>query len=252
VQQIIENLRHPDSEAAKLLSSQDLVAAEAARKESYAAKIEGIERAAAAFPDGTFGTAHLSKTLRSVCPEDTIWAVEAVTNTGFIHSNVRPTRPGSWINCGGGGLGWSGGGALGIKLAADAEGSKQFVCQIVGDGTYLFSIPGSVYWISKRYKIPVLTIVLNNNGESRLGVSTLALDIGSCFRLFVCLITDRWLTPTRLERTAQVVQPGAPRRRGVQGLQRGHKHLVRPTAGLRRHRGGCWIRRGPRAEGRDG
>ncbi len=252
VQQIIENLRHPDSEAAKLLSSQDLVAAEAARKESYAAKIEGIERAAAAFPDGTFGTAHLSKTLRSVCPEDTIWAVEAVTNTGFIHSNVRPTRPGSWINCGGGGLGWSGGGALGIKLAADAEGSKQFVCQIVGDGTYLFSIPGSVYWISKRYKIPVLTIVLNNNGESRLGVSSLALNIGSCFRLFVCLITDRWLTPTRLERTAQVVQPGAPRRRGVQGLQRGHKHLVRPTAGLRRHRGGCWIRRGPRAEGRDG
>jgi thiamine pyrophosphate-dependent acetolactate synthase large subunit-like protein len=34
----------------------------------------------------------------------------------------------------------------------------------VGDGTFLFSVPGSVYWISKRYKIPVLTIVLNNKG----------------------------------------------------------------------------------------
>ena len=38
------------------------------------------------------------------------------------------------------------------------------VVQIVGDGTYLFSVPGSVYWISKRYNIPVLTIVLNNKG----------------------------------------------------------------------------------------
>ena len=38
------------------------------------------------------------------------------------------------------------------------------MCQIVGDGTFLFSVPGSVYWISERYKIPVLTIVLNNKG----------------------------------------------------------------------------------------
>lgn len=165
MQQVLESLRDPDSEAARVLKSQDLAAAEAARRDSYAAKIEGIESAAVPLADGTFGTAHLSKVLRSVCPEDTIWAVEAVTNTGFVHDSVRPTRPGSWINCGGGGLGWSGGGALGIKLAADAEGQRQFVCQVVGDGTYLFSVPGSVYWISKRYGIPVLTIVLNNNGE---------------------------------------------------------------------------------------
>lgn len=32
------------------------------------------------------------------------------------------------------------------------------------DGTFLFSVPGSVYWIAKRYNIPVLTIVLNNHG----------------------------------------------------------------------------------------
>jgi thiamine pyrophosphate-dependent acetolactate synthase large subunit-like protein len=32
------------------------------------------------------------------------------------------------------------------------------------DGTYLFSVPGSVYWIAARYNIPILTIVLNNNG----------------------------------------------------------------------------------------
>lgn len=76
-------------------------------------------------------------------------------------------QKGSWVNCGGGGLGWSGGGALGIKLATEAQegaGKGKFVCCIVGDGTFLFTVPGSVYWISQRYKIPVLTIVLNNKG----------------------------------------------------------------------------------------
>ena len=106
-----------------------------------------------------------------MCPGDTIWAIEAVTNTVFVHEGIRPTLPGSWINCGGGGLGWSGGGALGIKLASEYEaklkgGKGKFVVQIVGDGTFLFSVPGSVYWIAKRYGIPVLTIVLNNKGES--------------------------------------------------------------------------------------
>ncbi|KAH8161801.1 hypothetical protein CIB48_g6456 [Xylaria polymorpha] len=116
--------------------------------------------------DGTFGTGHLCKTLRALVPRDTIWAVEAVTNTYFVHDAVRPELPGSWINCGGGGLGWSGGGALGIKLASIVEhgGKGKFVVQVVGDGTFLFSVPGSVYWISKRYRIPVLTIVLNNKG----------------------------------------------------------------------------------------
>lgn len=167
VRQILDSLRSPDSAAAKTLNSQDLKAVEAARCDSYAARIQRIEKAAGSLPDGSskFGVAHLSKLLRAACPEETIWVVEAVTNTGFIHDNVRPTRPGSWINCGGGGLGWSGGAALGIKLAADAEGRAEFVCQIVGDGTYLFSVPGSVYWIAHRYNIPVLTIVLNNNGR---------------------------------------------------------------------------------------
>ena len=112
--------------------------------------------------------AYLSSQLRKGCPADTIWAIEAVTLTHFVGDQIAATLPKSWINCGGGGLGWSGGGALGIKLASDVEnggpGKGKFVCQIVGDGTFLFSVPGSVYWISRRYNIPVLTIVLNNKG----------------------------------------------------------------------------------------
>ncbi len=28
----------------------------------------------------------------------------------------------------------------------------------------MFSVPSTVYWIGNRYKLPVLTIVLNNKG----------------------------------------------------------------------------------------
>lgn len=133
-------------------------------QESHKKKLETIAAEAKVDGKGHFGTPYLAQQLKKLCPNDTIWAIEAVTQTAFVADQLQATLPGSWINCGGGGLGWSGGGALGAKLATIAEGKNQFVCQIVGDGTYLFSIPGSVYWISKRYKIPILTIVLNNKG----------------------------------------------------------------------------------------
>ncbi|KAL2123595.1 hypothetical protein VTJ04DRAFT_4050 [Mycothermus thermophilus] len=136
---------------------------------SHKKLLDGIAARAKPLDNGEFGTGHLCSRLRELCPADTIWAVEAVTNTLLVHDNLQPTLPGQWINCGGGGLGWSGGGALGVKLATDHEARKQgqkgkFVVQIVGDGSFLFSVPGSVYWIARRYGIPVLTIVLNNKG----------------------------------------------------------------------------------------
>ncbi|KAL2352638.1 thiamine pyrophosphate enzyme, N-terminal TPP binding domain-containing protein [Cryomyces antarcticus] len=136
--------------------------------EQHEAKLETIKSLAVAGDDGSYATSFLINRVRKACPQDTIWCIEAVTNTAFVADQLQATIPGSWINCGGGGLGWSGGGALGVKLASDSEsggpGKGKFVCQIVGDGTYLFSVPGSVYWIAQRYKIPILTIVLNNKG----------------------------------------------------------------------------------------
>ncbi|KAK8048172.1 hypothetical protein PG994_009902 [Apiospora phragmitis] len=144
---------------------------------AHAKKLEDIAARTKPSQDGAFGTGHLCRTLKGLVPRDTIWAIEAVTNTGFVHDNLQPEQPGSWINCGGGGLGWSGGAALGLKLASDAlaggHGQGQFVVQIVGDGTFLFSVPGSVYWISRRYGIPVLTIVLNNKGKTRRNADAL-------------------------------------------------------------------------------
>lgn len=165
VLEIVDELK--TGEAAQVLACRDLTAQARDRLAGYEDKLAKIDQTARQQPDGTFGSCHLGKALRAICPVDTIWSVEAVTNTILLHDSIRPTKPGSWINCGGGGLGWSGGATLGIKLATDElnGGKGRFVCQLVGDGTYLFSSPASVYWIAMRYKIPVLVIILNNKGK---------------------------------------------------------------------------------------
>ncbi|KAL6909227.1 thiamine diphosphate-binding protein [Trichoderma evansii] len=166
IEQLTEALK--TGENAKKLQAQNTTQIVQKRKEEHNLRLAKIAKAAEVRPDGTFGTGYLCRTIKKLVPEDTLFAIEAVTNTLFVYDNIQPSVPGTWINCGGGGLGWSGGGALGMKLATDAEnGGKnkgKFVVQIVGDGTYLFTVPGSVYWISKRYNIPILTIVLNNKG----------------------------------------------------------------------------------------
>jgi thiamine pyrophosphate-dependent acetolactate synthase large subunit-like protein len=160
------------------LQSESYKAAAEKRRASHQQRVENIRTLAELPTDHKAGlNIHIiSSQIRAAVPEDTIFAVEAVTNAGFVSDQIAPVLPKTWINCGGGGLGWSGGGALGIKLATDydhrdqASGDKigtnkgKFVCQIVGDGTYLFSVPGSVYWIAQKYEIAVLVIVLNNKG----------------------------------------------------------------------------------------
>ncbi|KAH8705787.1 acetolactate synthase [Talaromyces proteolyticus] len=133
---------------------------------SYTRKLEEIASQAEPNPDGSFGCGFLISQVRRACPIDTIWVVEAVTNTFTVADQLQATLPASVFSAGAGGLGWSGGAALGIKLASRYchGGRGKFVCQIIGDGCFLFSIPASVYWIAQRYEIPVLTIVLNNNG----------------------------------------------------------------------------------------
>ncbi|OQD95573.1 hypothetical protein PENSOL_c019G07626 [Penicillium solitum] len=137
------------------------------RQEGHQSLIKTLDERCALSADATaFNSSFLCRRLRELVPNDTVFAVEAVTNSVLIADQVRATGPGQWINCGGGGLGWSGGGALGIKLAVDAANpsKKPLVVQLVGDGSFLFSVPSSVYWISHRYQIPILTIVLNNKG----------------------------------------------------------------------------------------
>ncbi|KAK8122721.1 thiamine pyrophosphate enzyme, partial [Apiospora sp. TS-2023a] len=109
--------------------------------------------------------------LKALLPDSTTFVVEAVTASHIMSDQIQPNRAGSWINCGGTGIGWSNGAALGVKMAlADQEERDKeihppsLVCQIVGDGSFMCAAPSSALWVASKYKIPILTILLNNGG----------------------------------------------------------------------------------------
>ena len=81
--------------------------------------------------------------LKISLPDSTTYVIEAVTASQLLYDQLQPTRPGSWINCGATGIGWSNGAALGVKMALSDldEGEKppkgSLVCQVVGDGSFM-------------------------------------------------------------------------------------------------------------------
>ncbi|KAL2795245.1 thiamine diphosphate-binding protein [Aspergillus keveii] len=171
--QLVEHI-HSDAGLFELSQSSQFQDRWDALGRSHGRLLDSIKDAARPNKDGSYGTAYLCSLIRQLAPSDSIYAIEAVTNTPIVADQIQASLPGQWLNCGGGGLGWSSGGALGIKLASDViqgDGPKKMVIQIVGDGSFMFSIPGSAFWISQRYNIPILTIVLNNRGWNAPRVS---------------------------------------------------------------------------------
>jgi acetolactate synthase I/II/III large subunit len=103
--------------------------------------------------------------------EDALVLTEAVTNFQVVAEHLRVNQPGALIGSGGGSLGWSGGGAIGAKIASP----ERIVVSLVGDGTFLFGVPASAHWVSRRYDAPTLTVIYDNRGwkapkQSTLGV----------------------------------------------------------------------------------
>lgn len=96
---------------------------------------------------------------RAIAAEDIV-VNEAIRNSPAVLTQIRRTVPGTLLGCSGGGLGYSGGMALGAKLARPAHR----VVQVVGDGGFHFSTPTSVYSVAQRYRLPILTVVLDNGG----------------------------------------------------------------------------------------
>ena len=69
---------------------------------------------------------------------------EAIRNGPVVFQQMPRTRPGTLVGLAGGGLGFSGGMALGLKLAMP----ERTIVQIVGDGTFYFSNPQSTLAVS--------------------------------------------------------------------------------------------------------
>ena len=111
-------------------------------------------------PQSALGAPLLIAKLRDAIGEDAIVVSESVTNFHVVSQHMKRTRPGTMFSSGGGSLGYNGGAAFGIKLAKP----DALVVAVTGDGSYLFSQPSVVHWMSRRYEAPFLHVVLNNGG----------------------------------------------------------------------------------------
>lgn len=94
---------------------------------------------------------------------------EAIRNTMAVFEQIPREVPGSLMGLSGGGLGFSAGTALGMKLAQ----SENRIIHFVGDGSFYFSNPSAVYAVARQYNLPILTVLLDNGGWSAVKESTL-------------------------------------------------------------------------------
>jgi acetolactate synthase-1/2/3 large subunit len=122
-------------------------------------------------PDGDAITPEsLTAAVRRAIDADTVILNEGITNYPAISDHIARTKPLTFFASGGGSLGWNGGAAVGMKLAAP---EKTFVA-LTGDGSYMFSIPSTVHWMARRYNAPFLQVVYNNRGWKAPKYSALA------------------------------------------------------------------------------
>jgi thiamine pyrophosphate-dependent acetolactate synthase large subunit-like protein len=123
-------------------------------------------------PQNGLNAHNIGNLLRTILQASTTFVLEAITNADLLYDQIQPDRPGSWLNCGGAGIGWSNGAALDVKMALmDTEKEQKqkdkpsLVCHIVGDGSFICDSPSSALWIPGKYKIPIVTVILNNEGK---------------------------------------------------------------------------------------
>jgi acetolactate synthase I/II/III large subunit len=160
--------------ALKAKATPRFMAAAAVRLERLkSARAERQARAAKPAADkgqpGAINPHYLMAELGKVLDDEDIIFNEAVTNTGAVLLQIPRRLPNTAFNTNGAGLGWSGGMALGAKLAAP----DRLMVQIAGDGSFYFNNPTSVFAVAQQYKVPILSILLDNSGWGAVKASTL-------------------------------------------------------------------------------
>jgi acetolactate synthase-1/2/3 large subunit len=175
---------------------------------------------------GAINPHYLMAELGKVLDDEDVVFNEAVTNTPAVLIQIPRRLPNTAFNTNGAGLGWSGGMALGAKLAAPTR----LMVQIAGDGSFYFNNPSSVFAVSQQYKLPILSIVLDNSGWSAVKQSTLRVfpdgeanatnefeaeltkveftKIGEAFGAYVEKVSDPADVPAAIARCAKAVRGG--------------------------------------------
>ena len=137
-----------------------------AAHDAQRAALDALERP----EDGIITPRYLTACVRDLlADEDAFVLTEAITNFQVVAEHLQASKPGSLMGSGGSSLGWSGGGAVGAKLVSP----ERTVVSLVGDGTFLFSVPSAVHWVARRYGTPTLTVIYDNRGWRAVKQSTL-------------------------------------------------------------------------------
>jgi acetolactate synthase-1/2/3 large subunit len=206
-------------------------AAAARLKRIKAARDKRIARAAELAADkgkpGAINPHYLAAELAKLLDDEDMIFNEGVTNAPAVLMQIPRRVPNTTVRAGGGGLGWSGGTALGAKLAAP----DRLAVQICGDGGFYFGNPTSVFAVAQQYKLPILTIVMDNTGWNAVKQSTLRVfpegqaksagafeanlapdvhfaKVGEAFGAHAEEVSDPASVPAALERCVKAVRGG--------------------------------------------
>jgi acetolactate synthase-1/2/3 large subunit len=164
--QVLDALKAKATPRFKAAVAARLARIKAARDQriAHAAKL-----AAAQGKPGAINPHYLMAELAKLVDDEDIIFNEGVTNASAALMQIPRRLPNTTIRAGGGGLGWSGGMALGAKLASP----HRLMLQICGDGGFYFGNPTSIFAVAQQYKLPIFSIVLDNSGWNAVKQSTL-------------------------------------------------------------------------------
>ncbi|KAK0717420.1 thiamine diphosphate-binding protein, partial [Lasiosphaeria miniovina] len=152
------------------LQSPAYIARRESRAKEHQLRLASIASRPRLSDDDVLDANNIGSLLKTCLPKSTTFMIEAVMASQLLFDQLQPCRPGSWINCGATGFGWSNGAALGVKMALAnlKQGGDvpipNLVCQVIGDGSFMCAALSSAMWIASKYRIPILTMVLNNGG----------------------------------------------------------------------------------------
>jgi len=92
--------------------------------------------------------------------EDTIVVNHTLSHCASVTEQMTVSKPGSWLGCPSGAIGW----AMGASLGAKAAAPDRTVVTFMTDGGFIWGCPTSTLWTAVNYRLPFLAIICNNQG----------------------------------------------------------------------------------------